>query len=128
MAEYLLPDNCLTIDNKRQLFSIRNRMLNISSNFSSNKKNKSVCFCGTNEDMKHIYECKYLNMDEPLENYEKIHTGTMNQQINVFRRFEVNLENREKYLKGNIGKEGTPDHVISARDPLSSVLLDYSNG
>ena len=56
MAEYLLPDNCLTIENKRQLFSIRNRMINISSNFSTNKKNKSVCFCGTNEDMKHIYQ------------------------------------------------------------------------
>ena len=97
MATYLLPDNCLTIDNKRQLFSIRKRMINISSNCSSKQKNKTFCFCGNNEDMRHIYKCKYLNTEEPVEKYEKIYRGTMNQQIEVFRRFEINFEKREQF-------------------------------
>ena len=50
MAEYLLLDTCLKIDNKTQLFLIRNRMINISSNFSSKQKN----------------ECKYWNTEDPL--------------------------------------------------------------
>ena len=69
MAEYLLPDDCLTIENKRQLFSIRNRMIDISSYFSSKQKTMSLCFCGSKENMKHIYECKYWNTEEPLEIY-----------------------------------------------------------
>ena len=41
----------------------------------------SLCFCGNKENMKHIYECKYWNTEEPSEIYEKVYTGTMNQQI-----------------------------------------------
>ena len=35
MAEYLLPNNSLNIENKRTIFSIRNRMEQISADFSS---------------------------------------------------------------------------------------------
>ena len=130
MAEYLLPDNCLTIDKKRKLFSVRNRMIDIFSNYSSQRKIKSFCVCGEEEDMKHIYECKYWNTNEPPEIYEKVYTGTLNQQIEVLYRFETNFEKREKHTKSSESdqKIEIPDHEISARDPLSSVLLDYSNG
>ena len=76
--------------------------------------------------MRHIYECKYLNTEEPLEKYEKIYGGTMSQQIEVFRRFEINFEKREQYINSieSDQKNVKPDHAISARDPLSSVLLD----
>ena len=68
MAEYLLPDNNLTIINKRRIFLIRNRMLDIPSNFSSSNKNKEFnCFCGNYNDMKHIYKCQLLNIEEPSE-------------------------------------------------------------
>ena len=58
----------------------------------------SLCFCGNKENMKHIYECKYWNTEEPSEIYEKVYTGTMNQQIEVLRRFEMNFEKREQYI------------------------------
>ena len=107
-AEYLLPDNNLTIINKRRIFLIRNRMLDIPSNFSSNKnKNKNNefnCFCGNFKDMKHIYECQLLNIEEPSEKYEQIFTGNIEQQIIVFRRFENNFEKHEQY-KNNIESE-----------------------
>lgn len=133
-AEYLLPDNNLTIINKRRMFLIRNRMLDIPSNFSSNKnKNKNNefnCFCGNFKDMKHIYECQLLNIEEPSEKYEHIFTGNIEQQIIVLRRFDNNFEKHEKYKNNTESEEqeGITDHVILDRDPLLSVMLDYSNG
>ena len=130
MAEYLLPDNNLTIINKRRMFLIRNRMLDIPSNFSSNKNKEFNCFCGNFKDMKHIYECQLLNIEEPTENYEKIFTGNIEEQIIVFQRFENNFEKHEQYKNNTESEkqEGILDHVILDRDPLLSVLLDYSNG
>ena len=65
--------------------------------------------------MIHIYECKYWKTEELLENYEQIYTGTRNQQIDVFRRFEINFEKHEKYINCNESgqKEGIPEHAIS---------------
>jgi hypothetical protein len=131
MAEYLLPDNNLTIINKRRIFLIRNRMLDIPSNFSSSNKNKEFnCFCGNYNDMKHIYECQLLNVEEPSEKYEQIFEGNIEQQIIVFRRFDNNFEKYEKYKNKTESEEqdGITDHVILDRDPLLSVMLDYSNG
>ena len=52
MAEYLLPNNNLTIEEQRTIFSIRNRMVNnIPANFSSKKENTSKCTCGESEDI-----------------------------------------------------------------------------
>ena len=44
MAEYLLPNNSLNIENARKLFSIHNRMVQISAIFSSKEKNVSKCW------------------------------------------------------------------------------------
>ena len=79
MSEYLLPNNeDLSIENKQKTFSIRNKMVNIPANFSS-RKTEYKCWCGNNEDMKHIYLCKMLNLEEPepgLE-YEQIYSNNI---------------------------------------------------
>ena len=56
MAEYLMPNvQNMTIEQKRNIFEIRNRMVTIPANFSNKKKNKKhFCPCEQNEDMKHI--------------------------------------------------------------------------
>ena len=55
MAEYLLPFNNQTnIEQKREMFSVRNRMVNIPANFSS--QSEKTCKCGKREDLPHIYE------------------------------------------------------------------------
>ena len=60
MAEYLLPGyENITIEEQRNIFSIRNRMVEINHNFPSTKK-KEICQCGEEVTMKHIYICKYL--------------------------------------------------------------------
>ena len=91
MAEYLLPNNNLTIEEQRTIFSIRNRMVNdIPANFSSKIENTAKCTCGESEDMKHVYNCKYLNIEEPTEEYQKIFTGNTREQKTVLKRFEQN--------------------------------------
>ena len=41
MADYLLPNNQLTIEEERQVFSIRNKMVKIFSNLTSRENNTS---------------------------------------------------------------------------------------
>ena len=54
MAEYLTPmNNEITIEEKQNLYAIRIRMFEISSNFTSKTENKSLCYCIESENMKH---------------------------------------------------------------------------
>ena len=49
MAEYLLPENDLTIEQKRRIFAVRNKMVDIPNHFSSSKNN-TLCVCGEKRD------------------------------------------------------------------------------
>ena len=58
MAEYLQPfDNNLSVAEQRDLFSIRNRMVDIPSNFPK-EKTEFKYICGEIQNMKHIYNCE----------------------------------------------------------------------
>ena len=83
MADYLLPfNNKLTIEEKRNLFAVRNKMINIQCNFSS--KCEVKCECGEKESMKHIYECKLYNNNRKMTiPYEKCRKGGKIQAISV---------------------------------------------
>ena len=97
MADYLLPMNDeLTIEEKRNLFAIRNRMVEISSNFSKSEV-KPTCVCGETESMKHVYICGTIN-EKTVESemFENIYNGNMRKQIEVFRKFEENLDKYNK--------------------------------
>jgi hypothetical protein len=96
MAEYLLPSNtALTISERQQMFAVKNRMVEIPANFP-NPKIENICICGEKEDMKHIYQCETINDGEqPDLKYEKIFEGNICEQIEVFRKFERNFENRK---------------------------------
>merc|ERR1712208_232329 len=88
MAEYLQPYNkYLTIEEKRGIFEIRNRMVNIPANFKS--KSEEKCKCGDIEDMSHIYECEILSIknNQTKIAYKKIFNGNISEQILVYRRF-----------------------------------------
>ena len=122
MADYLLPNNQLTIEEQRKVFSIRNKMVKIASNFTSRKNNTYKCICEQKEDMLHIYTCRYLNSENAEVNYEYIYHGNVEQQKSVLRRFENNLDKRMEY--SNIKSENEEsDHAIHSSDPLFSELL-----
>ena len=94
MAEYLLPqDENLSISDQQYIFSIRNRMVQIDENFPVKEK-KSLCPCGEIQNMKHIYDCKYLNKEDIETNYEKIYEENVKYQKIVLERFRENMEKR----------------------------------
>ena len=94
MSEYLQPFNkSLTIEQKREMFAVRNRMVNIQSNFSS--QNEVKCECGKTEDMVHIYECEiFCDNKQPTIPYGQIFNGNLKEQIMVYTRFSENLKTR----------------------------------
>jgi hypothetical protein len=121
MSEYLLPNDELNIENQRKIFSMRNRMEKIPSNYSSNKENRKKCTsCEEYEDMEHIYNCEYLNIEEPIEKYEKIFIGNIYEQKRVLERFEKNMDFRE------ILEESAQE--IPFCDPPFSILFECVNG
>ena len=74
----------MTIEQKRNIFEIRNRMVTIPANFSNKKKNKKhFCPCAQIEDMKHIYNCKYWNNEEATTEYDKIFGDDIDEQITL---------------------------------------------
>ena len=96
MSEYLQPFNkLLTIEQKREMFEVRNRMVNIPSNFSSN--NETKCECGKIEDMVHIYECEiFCDNKQPTIPYGQIFNGSLKEQILVYTKFSENMKTRMK--------------------------------
>ena len=116
MADYLMPFNkSLSIEDKRNLFSMRNRMVEIGNNFGRNEKCK---MCDSNQDMKHIYLCEYLNEQQIRIPYVKIYEGNIFEQTTVLRIFEKNMKklNEEKSKKNQ--SPGDP-----FCDPLNSGMF-----
>ena len=120
-AEYLMPNNILNIEEKRKIFSIRNKMLKIPSNFISRDKNTNTCICNEKEDMEHIYNCEYLNRKTPEVRFEEIFRDKISKQKKILERLEENL-NVKKMIENNFC------HVIPSGDPSFSVAIENDNG
>ena len=90
--------------------------IDIPSNFVSKENNISKCICNQTENLKHIYECNYLNREKPEVQFEQIFHGTIREQKKIALRIQYNMEQRTKLMNQpcdpNIG------------DPLSSVTIE----
>lgn len=124
MADYLMPnrENLTLEDNKRYIFAIRNRMIQIPNNFPSKNENiiENCRICGEKEDMNHLYSCKWGQENERNE-YENIFGNNLRKMSNVYILFRSKYENREKH---KIMKNHPCDPIC---DPLFFVYLN-SNG
>ena len=69
-------------------------MVDIPANFPKTKE-ETICFCGKIETMNHIYECEILVSEKERVPYDKIYSGDINEQTEVFRRMEKHLEKRK---------------------------------
>ena len=96
MSDYLLPtNNELTVTEKQDLFAMKTRMVWIPSNFPKPEEDY-YCVCGLREDMRYIYNCEIMNnKQKPRHDYDKLFSGNIEEQIEVFRKFEINLERRK---------------------------------
>ena len=112
MSEYLLPTNRnLSIEDKRKMFAIKNRMVKIPSNFP--KPNiEYFCVCGRTENKIHIYNCEILSREKPKLSFENIFTGNIREQIEVMRRFEDNLQMRDEIIVEKESKSPCDPSVI----------------
>ena len=117
MAEYLLPNEELSIEEQRNVFEIRNMMTNIPSNFKNEKNMKVInCVCGEKENMTHVYNCQKLNNTEPETNFEKIFGENIREIRNIEKRFRKNMKQREIFQE------------ILDCDPPLSCSIDDGNG
>ena len=122
MASYLQPfSSALTISEKQEIFSIRNGMVNIPSNFGT----KNECECGKIENSAHIYECQKWNREQPKIEFEEIYSENIGRIRIIHERFQKNMNEREKQLNNPIKNE----NFHETNGPLFAVVdMVNSNG
>ena len=77
MAEYLMPNfENLSIDDKRNIFQARNRIVHIPANLPLGTEENRCCCCEI-ENTKHIYVCKYWSKEKT--SFEIIYTDNVSQ-------------------------------------------------
>ena len=113
-----------SITERKIEYALRNRMVMIPSNFSSNQ-NKEHCPCGIIENMKQVYECEFWNDEQKFKEtpFEVIFNDNIEDQIKVSKKFYKHLQKRETYKN----EENHESHAIPLVEPLSS-FCENSNG
>ena len=95
-------------------------MVEIGDNFGKIEE----CFCGSKETTSHIYNWEALNGEKSDTSNENIHTGNLNEQTKVFRRFEINMKSRNPIRLMRDEKKKSP--CDQSNDPLD--CIQYSIG
>ena len=66
--------------------------------------------------MRHIYYCELINnKQKPRQDYEKLYTGNIAEKIEVFRKFEINLERRKMDTNGKFPSDPHEIHCPRQR-------------
>jgi hypothetical protein len=73
---YLMPNNTLTLQEQRAIFSYRSRMNNLKYNYSGTNILEK-CQCGKDMTNPHLYECTMLNQSERNVEYSRIFNGRL---------------------------------------------------
>ena len=95
-CEYLLPNDHLSIEDQKLIFSIRSKMVKISDSYSKIEEN---CICSIKVDlrhMRHIYDCQILNENKISVEYNKIYNGNIREQKVIVDRMKQNLIKRQE--------------------------------
>jgi hypothetical protein len=96
--ENAIKYNNLSNIDKRNIFAIRVKMIQIPNNFPMGKE-EIKCICGEKEEMSHIYYCENLSENKKVSGrYENIYEDNVLKQVEVYKQFENNLKTREKFI------------------------------
>ena len=117
-----MPNDHLNNEERKRIFSIRNKMINIPANFVSRGKNTNKCICTQTEDMEHIYKCIILNEQTPEIKFEEIYGDNITKIKKIQERLKNNLDVKNRKEKDQIS------HVIPYGDPPYSRTIVYGNG
>ena len=71
--------------------------------------------------MLHIYSCKHLNQTEIIHSYEKVFGRKLSEQIEIFRRFEDNLNTRNRLKIKTENTKQNDNFPCEQIDPLNFV-------
>ena len=90
MSDYLKPNKVIkSIDDKKFLFSLRNK-----TNFiiNSHNTNKILCLCKQEiTKLTHVYECLALNVSKIEVTYDRVYNGTLIEQRKILIRMKENI-------------------------------------
>ena len=98
MSKYFQPSNInISITEKRTIFAMRNRMIDIPDNFKFIYGIEHLYLkckmCNKDLSQNHIYEFNYLNKEKSSQvDYEKVFEGTVREQFEVTQSFMINLK------------------------------------
>ena len=102
MQEYLVS-SLLETREKKFLFQLRLRMLNVKTNFRNSVTDLSCPLCKHEEDtQKHLLRCPFLSTNQPVlsnPEYAHIFDSDVNKQINITRIFMGLWKMRKKMVK-----------------------------
>ena len=101
---YLLPNNVLTIQEQRAVFSFRTRMNCLKNNYKGNNV-VEYCQCDSEISNKHLYECMVLNNTKKKVPYETIFEGRLCELKYIV---NILLENQEKHERFTLAQESYP--------------------
>ena len=97
MADYLMPNQTLIIEDQIEIFQLRSRRNKLPSNWGEDKPCETGCGLILNND--HILNCFLLNESES-EKYDLnlIYNGNIEEKIRILNIFRRNSIRRKKYL------------------------------
>ena len=121
IANYLRPYNSnLSIEEKQEIFAIRNGMVNIPANYGSEKE----CKCGMKENTAHIYECKILNNERPKLEFRDIYSEQIGKIRIIFERFKENMIKRENYLMNETRNYHVTNGPLFSEHDVKKIVMD----
>ena len=105
MADYLLPQAGISLENQYELFSIRCR----TNTMGANRGIVEMCFtqCGEILNNCHIYKCKILNENEHEYDMEKVLNGFVEEKKQHLEKWRENMKKLKTYQTS-----GTSLHTV----------------
>ena len=97
ISEYLLPNNYLSIEDKKLIFSLRTQTFQIVEEEKWNIVEKCICY--EDVDPLHLYECESLNENTTSIKYNMIYEDNMKQMKPIVNRIRQSSQKLQSSMK-----------------------------